>query len=558
MFYPATEQVPCNTFDDFFNKEVYESSGDERMKRENSEESLELFPLNPGKDHDSISPLDQPSESLPQPWRKGLWQMMVGKTRKTTATPPSGISPAHLVVNDNFAVRSPRSTTQYYETKISSPSRLRQMLCPKPNIGQSIARDMTLSPSPMYSRPFVDDASGYAEAWPREFQNFNLQLNDDSADVIAIPQNQYAQYSPFSSKQPRRAQMTCSPTRLNQRSATMHHFGGTNIRHVPHQAAHELSHALNANINATEQNTFCNSSHQMDSTFQFVSEEPYGIARWTTESVNSSDSSQNSHHSQEARFIEPLPAQDWWSPAPTYNHNLVHQASRDNFAGLVQPQPRRVTHSVLSQDTNGENEYPSLEHIGIAIPYHPPEPQEPVPIQYHNHVNPLATYPSFPPPVSHEFEDESPFRTPRRARAPMRTPSPPMSPTQRPARLPKQRSPSRRDTSQHRRKSIHKSGPVKDTETPRHRSTSRPPRTPKTPKTPKTPHDAFGSMGFVNFTPKDASKLLSDVAPSGSSKTRARREQEARDKRKKLSEAALNAVRDAGGDVRALERAILI
>lgn len=102
---------------------------------------------------------------------------------------------------------------------------------------------------------------------------------------------------------------------------------------------------------------------------------------------------------------------------------------------------------------------------------------------------------------------------------------------------------------------MHRAGPIKDgSETPRNRSLSRPPRTPKTPK---TPNDAFTSIGFVNFTPKDAAKLLNDVAPSGSSKTRARREQEAREKRKKLSEAAINAVRNAGGDVAALQRAIL-
>ncbi|KMU78703.1 hypothetical protein CISG_01743 [Coccidioides immitis RMSCC 3703] len=48
-------------------------------------------------------------------------------------------------------------------------------------------------------------------------------------------------------------------------------------------------------------------------------------------------------------------------------------------------------------------------------------------------------------------------------------------------------------------------------------------------------------------------KLLTGVAPSGSSKNKARREQEAREKRRKLSEAALLAVRKAGGDVEALE-----
>ena len=60
-------------------------------------------------------------------------------------------------------------------------------------------------------------------------------------------------------------------------------------------------------------------------------------------------------------------------------------------------------------------------------------------------------------------------------------------------------------------------------------------------------------VSFVNFTPSDSKKILTGVAPSGSSKTKARREQEARDRRRKLSEAALNAVRSAGGDVEALE-----
>jgi len=61
------------------------------------------------------------------------------------------------------------------------------------------------------------------------------------------------------------------------------------------------------------------------------------------------------------------------------------------------------------------------------------------------------------------------------------------------------------------------------------------------------------SVSFVNFTAHDSKKILTGVAPSGSSKTKARREQEARDRRRKLSEAALKAVRNAGGDVEALE-----
>lgn len=66
-----------------------------------------------------------------------------------------------------------------------------------------------------------------------------------------------------------------------------------------------------------------------------------------------------------------------------------------------------------------------------------------------------------------------------------------------------------------------------------------------------------GNVGFVNFTPDDSRKILTGVAPSGSSKTKARREKEAAEKRRKLSQAAVKAVMEAGGDVdrlRALER----
>ncbi|KFA79405.1 hypothetical protein S40288_06086 [Stachybotrys chartarum IBT 40288] len=56
-------------------------------------------------------------------------------------------------------------------------------------------------------------------------------------------------------------------------------------------------------------------------------------------------------------------------------------------------------------------------------------------------------------------------------------------------------------------------------------------------------------IGFVNFTPSDGSLLMTGVAPSGSSKTKARREKEAQERRRKLSEAAIKAVAAAGGDV---------
>lgn len=63
-----------------------------------------------------------------------------------------------------------------------------------------------------------------------------------------------------------------------------------------------------------------------------------------------------------------------------------------------------------------------------------------------------------------------------------------------------------------------------------------------------------GTVGFVNFTPNDSKRILTGVAPSGSSKTKARREKEAAERRRRLNEAAQRAVMEAGGDVSALER----
>lgn len=63
-----------------------------------------------------------------------------------------------------------------------------------------------------------------------------------------------------------------------------------------------------------------------------------------------------------------------------------------------------------------------------------------------------------------------------------------------------------------------------------------------------------GNVDFVNLTPDDSLKLLTGVAPSGSSKTKARREKEEAERRRKLSQAAMKAIMEAGGDVGNLMR----
>jgi hypothetical protein len=57
-------------------------------------------------------------------------------------------------------------------------------------------------------------------------------------------------------------------------------------------------------------------------------------------------------------------------------------------------------------------------------------------------------------------------------------------------------------------------------------------------------------IGFVNYTPDDGQALMTGVAPSGTSKTKARREREAAEQRRRLSEAVMKAVAD--GDLERL------
>lgn len=65
-------------------------------------------------------------------------------------------------------------------------------------------------------------------------------------------------------------------------------------------------------------------------------------------------------------------------------------------------------------------------------------------------------------------------------------------------------------------------------------------------------------FGFVNYTQVDSQKILAGVAPSRSSKTKARREQEAHEKKIKLCLAAEKVIKEAGGDVEQLRASGLL
>lgn len=113
ILFPSVEEG--NNFDEFFNEELYNSS---QHPEDSNESPDDLFSRQPYvSDYPrlpSLSGSTTQERSSPQPWRKGLWclnqaqptKLNVEKTRKIGM---GTISTAHLVNNDNFAIRSSRS-----------------------------------------------------------------------------------------------------------------------------------------------------------------------------------------------------------------------------------------------------------------------------------------------------------------------------------------------------------------------------------------------------------------------------------------------------------------
>ncbi len=528
--------------------------------------------------------------SPPQPWRKGLWclsqaqpaRLIIEKTRRAeTGT----VSTAQLVNNDNFAVRNSRSpavsptvnTTKRFAT---SPNAAKDR--DKGAVLIPLLREATLSPSLMYGQLPLQAKMEQVETWQQDFQNFHLRM----------PSQQASSISPTS---PSRARNGRSPRHVNAAMVAQNAGIGMaistydelpNLNEYHNDTQHLLDPSLNTGFAL---NAVCSPPGHSSATRQHNLYDQQPTPVWTTESLHSSNSShpsyetmptslhsgQSAHSAHDTFRSQP---QGWWSPPISTVYSGWHRPRRDCYPGVAAPAPQRVPAPEIVQNLDQPNglgiQYPELEQMESAV-YH----------DQHSFYNTMASRPCMPhsrtagaiphriPPVpplphpaSHPFSNLSPFTTPRKQRRSFpRTPSPSLSPTNTAVRVLHQRSPTRTDPSQsrHRRKSIHKPGPIRDNAgeplptlhtRARSRSTSKPPRTPRTPR---TPTGGFGAIEFVNFTPKDSTKLLSDVAPSGSSKTRARRDAEAREKRNKLSEAALKAVSSAGGDVEALKKAIL-
>lgn len=231
------------------------------------------------------------------------------------------------------------------------------------------------------------------------------------------------------------------------------------------------------------------------------------------------------------------PPQEWWSPSvPQPSHpyypsapTTTRHASRgppplpsDPFASqglLISCEPSGLPNQDLFAAEDPAGNYFTTASSDL---FHHPSTTDQT-------LSPQPTSPSTDRATRHSHHHHPhapPSRSP--SASPTSTPQPPSSSHNQRSSRPSSKPPPSSSSSHHRRKSSTNPHPA------------------------KTPSMA-STVGFVNFTPHDSKKILTGVAPSGSSKTKARREKEANERRRKLSLAAVRAVKEAGGDVGALK-----
>ncbi|EXJ78094.1 hypothetical protein A1O3_09255 [Capronia epimyces CBS 606.96] len=585
---PANES---SSFDEFFNEDMYRLDVSDEENKEHYADFEDMFSNDAlSKDQYRFPSFEAPAKSEyspPQPWRQGVWclkqrqpasRLVVEKTRRAETKRPGAIQTMNSVTHHTDATHEPPRSVE-----IGSPSRTKRFatspaarLYDPASVRPPISREVTLSPTPMYSQLPDLPQSGHADisGWQQDFQNFHLRMPYESrlqpaSGAMSPVSNPSESFRALNAGIAAQNQGVCIPGSRYQG----HH-------------AHAGSSAVTEPLSADQDGSGYQKSRSGHSQESFMSRHipgSHGPKPAHSPISGSFPSSSSSTHSRETQThissTNPsMYSQAMFSPPSMNSHPpLPTLEPEETYPALAAPTPQRAAHHILQQDTEHAFtglgiHYPELDQmnqavfyepqdylhetqasVGVAVPY--PATTMPAPVT-------MTSWHPLPPPPSYVFPESSPFTTPRKQRrSPSRSPSPSISPTNISPRRNPHRSPTRNVTeySHSRRKSIHKSGPIRDVGSleplpvPRTRSASRPPRTLKTPK---TPTGGATVIDFVNFTPKDSAKLLGDVAPSGSSKTRARREMEAREKRKKLGEAALKAVKVAGGDVAAFEKAI--
>jgi hypothetical protein len=593
MFFPGEDPL-TDSFDDYLNENYNLSDGD---NKETFDSFLEFFEKEAtARGNGCLSPIGGSSRqnaSPPQPWRKGLWCLNQNGALLPGSAAQNGGSGAQNINGDalnsrevashqaggraftNFSrpVPQPRTPSSKGTKKIltTSPRTARK----GQHVPQTFSREGTLSPKSSYARNQHNNKMAYQESLQRHLQNFHLLAGDEAELLSSPPSGRPTQ--PEHSVRVHSANVARNGLIVHNQVLTIP-IANVNDTYPSIEHRHTaVDPGLESVFYSNSSNNMLTAHDQALNTADYLHDphNPHNQTDsvWREEIFHSLIGPEFLFDSQ-ARYKYVGEMQPHWSPpAASGIQPDAPRSYQEHYPIIAAPTPHRPTHQLLQNPVSPQIDGLGIQYSGI---------DSSTAGRAHPNLSPLEpaySYPSLPeiaPEPIHTFADTSPFTTPCHHHptdlSPSRSTSPSISPRNtkynyaNTSRSLRQTSPTRQSA---RRKSIGAPKASSFTNSHHHHTsstTTKAPRTPRTPKTPTGPGAGFGAIDFVNFTPKDSAKLLSDVAPSGSSKTRARREQEARDKRRRLSEAAVRAVRRvakaAGGDVgdgevEALERAIL-
>lgn len=395
-----------------------------------------------------------------------------------------------------------------------------------------LRRKQSFSPSLTDSSQMQKNRMAYSDTWNSRIQNFNFQPSNDRLPLSPPPSDLLVQHENMPTDSA--TQMNHSGNGIQGDSATVpvtyepSAFSQPPAVSMPSPSSEALARQQQRYLTHFNNTALPNQRPASpDAIYSSSSSDRQSMSSWQSSSLGTSAFS----------FPSDLQSHDtraWWSP--TASRMPEQQNSYQSVVGSSGPgSPFQDVHAAGGQG--------DMMQGGLMIQF---EPSLGVPTTAEPSFSP-SNMPSahasqedlhFSSPEanagSHRFVDASSFTTPL-----VHDPNPPRSPSLSPNTSPKTAKSHRRN---HSRKlsSLSMNSPKPAT------GSSRSSTSPKG-------HSKSPSVSFVNFTGADSRKILGGVAPSGSSKTKARREQEARDRRRKLGQAALDAVRSAGGDVEALE-----
>ncbi|KAI9372908.1 regulatory protein weta [Aspergillus egyptiacus] len=394
-------------------------------------------------------------------------------------------------------------------------------------------RKQIFSPSLMRSSQALRNTCrvAYPEAWAQRLQNYAIRnsgecmpLSPPPSDILVQQENMPNKHAPI--------QMNHSAENLHgsaemQQQLESGYFTHSPAVTMPSPSTTVLAGQPQSYLNRSNTSALSSSPPSADEIFSSShSSDPQSMSSWNSDSLGTPAF-------QFTPELQGHDAQAWWSPLPSAVHR---QASYQPV--IASPIPQRPI-----QETANHND---LLQGGLMIQMDPTSfdysssfPSTTVPSTSNAHDN-SYTHAAL---SSQKYVTSPSFTTPN---IPDTSRSPSLSPkTHAPPSTGSVQNGMMMKTAPRRPHARKLSG--------QSTSTPKPLRGPNTPSTSPKGSGKSVTVSFVNFGPQDSQKILTGVAPSGSSKTKARREQEARERRRKLSEAALNAVRNAGGDVEALE-----